>query len=408
MRKLKIAVVGGGAAGFFAISNLKVNDEWIDIHVFEKSKRILDKVRISGGGRCNVCHQPMEGNELIKNYPRGGKSLLGPFSRFGALETFDWFNDRGANLKTEEDGRVFPGSNSSDTIIKILSENSLAQKINLHLSSPIVDIIPEGCGYRLGNQNTNYGLFDFVVFCPGSSSSAYDLLARLNLQVLAPIPSLFTFQTKNTWFTELAGVSLPNVEIKIKEVKYISKGPLLFTHWGLSGPAVLKMSAFGAEVLHKYHYTCEVFIDWIPELCFDELNALFDFEKSQNPSKQFKNHNFIKLPSRFWSGLLQEMSLGHKRMAEISKSEKNLWIQSMKNYAVKVKGKSTFKEEFVTYGGLSLKEVDLKTFELKKYKNFFVAGEILNIDAVTGGFNFQAAWTGAWHIAKSISSKLPE
>jgi predicted Rossmann fold flavoprotein len=408
MKKLKIAVVGGGAASYFAISNLEDKIEDFDIHVFEKSKRILDKVRISGGGRCNVCHQPMESDALIKNYPRGGKSLLGPFSRFGAQDAFDWFNKRGANLKTEVDGRVFPGSNSSDTIVGILSENRAAQNITLHLSSPITYILPEGDGYKLGNHSNHFGIFDLVVFCPGSSTSAYDLLRNLNLQVQDPIPSLFTFQTKHRWFTQLAGVSLPHVEIKIKDLKYVSNGPLLFTHWGISGPAVLKMSAFGAEVLYKNRYSFELFIDWIPALNFEELQALFEFERSQHPSKQIKNHNFLKLPSRFWHEMIGESSLAHKRMAEISKSEKSLWMQSMKNYSVKVEGKSTFKEEFVTCGGLSLKEVDLKTFELKKYKNFFVAGEILNIDAVTGGFNFQAAWTGAWHIAKGISAKLPE
>jgi predicted Rossmann fold flavoprotein len=407
MGKIKIAVVGGGAASFFVISNLKYNPELFEIHLFEKSKRILDKVRISGGGRCNVSHKPMEHGKLIGHYPRGGKSLLGPFSRFGPQDTFEWFNERGANLKIESDGRVFPSSNSSETIVQILSKNPMANNVIVHYSSPVSKISPHNESYHLSNNHSDFGSFDWVVFCPGTSSTAYTLLKNMGLVVKEPVPSLFTFQIRKSWFVQLAGISIPSVVLTIKGVKYISEGPLLFTHWGVSGPSVLKLSAFGAEELFNFDYSFPMSINWVPEYGFDELNSLFLEEKRTYPNKLLKNHNFLHFPLRFWHELTNEIEIGEKRMAEISKSEKNILLQNLMAYSCKVEGKSTFKEEFVTCGGLSLKEINLKTFELKKYKNFYVAGEILNIDAVTGGFNFQAAWTGAWHIAHSIASKLP-
>lgn len=404
----KIAIIGGGAVGIFVAANLSDCSDEITIHVYEKGKRLLEKVRISGGGRCNVTHDHLVPMELIKNYPRGGKSLLGPFSRFNCLDTYYWFVERGVELKTEEDGRVFPTSDNSETIIECLMGALSKKNLSIFTSTAIRSFEHTEGRFVLEDSNGLMNVYDAVVVATGSGKQGYQLLENMNLELRPLLPSLFTFQLEEEWVKTLSGISINNVSLRIEGEKIKSQGVLLFTHWGISGPAVLKLSAFAAQEFFEKDYNTNIEINWLSLWNEEEIKAEILNTKSNNIKKLIKNTPLFELPSRFWAAILEQLDIHELKWADISNAKINLLMKQLIASVFKMLGKSTNKEEFVTCGGLDLNEINLKTFSTKKIPNLYVAGEALNVDAITGGFNFQAAWTGGWHIAEDIKRKVKE
>lgn len=404
----KIAIIGGGAVGIFVAANLSDCSDEITIHVYEKGKRLLEKVRISGGGRCNVTHDHLVPMELIKNYPRGGKSLLGPFSRFNCLDTYYWFVERGVELKTEEDGRVFPTSDNSETIIECLMGALSKKNLSIFTSTAIRSFEHTEGRFVLEDSNGLMNVYDAVVVATGSGKQGYQLLENMNLELRPLLPSLFTFQLEEEWVKTLSGISINNVSLRIEGEKIKSQGVLLFTHWGISGPAVLKLSAFAAQEFFEKDYNTNIEINWLSLWNEEEIKAEILNTKSNNIKKLIRNTPLFELPSRFWAAILEQLDIHELKWADISNAKINLLMKQLIASVFKMLGKSTNKEEFVTCGGLDLNEINLKTFSTKKIPNLYVAGEALNVDAITGGFNFQAAWTGGWHIAEDIKRKVKE
>ena len=401
---LKIVIIGGGAAGFFtAISAAEANPT-AEIIILERGKDVLQKVKVSGGGRCNVTHACFMPQELVKNYPRGEKALLSPFMRFSAAETIEWFEQRGVELKTEDDGRMFPMSNKSQTIIDCLEGQAAQLGVNILRGYRVEDL------EQLDNQwlvKTNRQSFtvDRVMVAAGSSTAVWDLLRKLGHSIIEPVPSLFTFNIKDKRIDGLAGLSVQNALIQVENAKLKTVGPLLITHWGMSGPAVLKLSAWGARQLYDFDYQFVIRINWIGQYNVEEVKNALTFDiKTQNLKKLIVKTPQYGMPSRLWLRFLETSNIGENLIwADISKKQIQSLAEQLVQSRFEVKGKSTFKEEFVTAGGVKRDEVNFKTFESKLLKNLFFAGEILDIDAITGGFNFQAAWTGGWIAGQTMA-----
>ncbi|TPN87273.1 BaiN/RdsA family NAD(P)/FAD-dependent oxidoreductase [Aquimarina algicola] len=398
-----VIIVGGGAAGFFTAINAAENSPNIKIAILERGKEVLSKVRISGGGRCNVTHAEFIPNELSKNYPRGEKELKGPFHNFMTGDTMDWFESRGVALKIEEDGRIFPVSDTSQTIINCFL--STAQKLNIDiLKSHVVQNFTQNDGKWLVETNKGDFTAEKLMIATGSNTKIWKLLEQLGYQIIAAVPSLFTFNIKDERIKNLPGVAT-QAQVKVKNTKLSNIGPLLITHWGMSGPAILKLSAWGAIVLNALQYQFEILVNWLPDYSqqevFEELIAI----KNNTPKQQPKTYAQFNLPKRLWQNLVEASAIENDmRWADISKQQLKELSEQLTQATFSVTGKSTFKEEFVTAGGVDLKDVNFKTFESKKHKNLYFAGEVLNIDAITGGFNFQNAWTGAFIAANAITS----
>ncbi len=397
---MKIAIIGGGAAGYFTAVHLSEKTSKHQIQIFEKGKKPLQKVLVSGGGRCNVTHACFIPRELSGFYPRGGRELMGPFSRFMTGDTMEWFENRGVPLKIEDDNRIFPESNRSQTIADLFTESAKAQGVKLNTGVTITSIEKTGKGFVLKDQFQKKYTADAVVFTPGSSPKSLGLAKAMGLKTRPTYPSLFTFRTPESPFNELSGVTLEKVEVKIVGIPGTQKGPLLFTHRGLSGPAILKTSAYKAIELAGLNYDFTILVNFLPK--YDEEETLASIQISQKKLKSLE----IDLPKRLIHKVIEYAGFSPDEFA------KSLSAQAQKKLAVAfhqceivVKGKDTFKEEFVTAGGVDLKEMDFKTFESKKIPNLFLGGEVLNIDAVTGGFNFQAAWTAGFHIAECLSER---
>ena len=401
---LKIVIIGGGAAGFFtAISAAEANPT-AEIIILERGKDVLQKVKVSGGGRCNVTHACFMPQELVKNYPRGEKALLSPFMRFSAAETIEWFEQRGVELKIEGDGRMFPMSNKSQTIIDCLEGQAAQLGVNILRGYRVEDL------EQLDNQwlvKTNRQSFtvDRVMVAAGSSTAVWDLLKKLGHNIIEPVPSLFTFNIKDKRIDGLAGLSVSNALIQVENAKLKTVGPLLITHWGMSGPAVLKLSAWGARQLYDFDYQFVIRINWIGQYNVEEVKNALTFDiKTQNLKKLIVKTPQYGMPSRLWLRFLETSNIGENLIwADISKKQIQSLAEQLVQSRFEVKGKSTFKEEFVTAGGVKRDEVNFKTFESKLLKNLFFAGEILDIDAITGGFNFQAAWTGGWIAGQTMA-----
>ena len=401
---LKIVIIGGGAAGFFtAISAAEANPT-AEIIILERGKDVLQKVKVSGGGRCNVTHACFMPQELVKNYPRGEKALLSPFMRFSAAETIEWFEQRGVELKTEDDGRMFPMSNKSQTIIDCLEGQAAQLGVNILRGYRVEDL------EQIDNQwlvKTNRQSFtvDKVMVAAGSSTAVWDLLKKLGHNIIEPVPSLFTFNIKDKRIDGLAGLSVSNALIQVENAKLKTVGPLLITHWGMSGPAVLKLSAWGARQLYDFDYQFVIRINWIGQYNVEEVKNALTFDiKTQNLKKLIVKTPQYGMPSRLWLRFLETSNIGENLIwADISKKQIQSLAEQLVQSRFEVKGKSTFKEEFVTAGGVKRDEVNFKTFESKLLKNLFFAGEILDIDAITGGFNFQAAWTGGWIAGQTMA-----
>ena len=392
---MKIAIIGGGAAGFFAALSAKENNPKSEVTIFEKSDSILRKVKISGGGRCNVTHSCFKVGDLVKFYPRGGKQLKKSFNIFNTNHTVAWFKDRGVNLITEADNRMFPETNKSITIINCLLDEAYRLGVVIKRKTAVNELKPDGDKIKLKIDEFDYA-FDKVIVATGGSPKASGLnwLKALGHEIIPPIPSLFTFNMPDEKIIGLQGVVSKNAIVRVQGAKSTQNGPLLVTHWGMSGPAILKTSAWEARSLSEKNYSYSIQVNWIGNSNEDEVRILLNRSFYNYGKKKVINVIPFELPNSLWKHLLETSEIDENTVAgEVSKKEKNILINNIVNAIYKVNGKTTFKEEFVTCGGVSLKDVNMKTMESKVVPNLYFAGEVLNIDGITGGFNFQAAWT---------------
>ena len=397
----KVIIIGGGASGFFTAAN--IDTKLYDVTILEQNSDVLQKVKISGGGRCNVSHACFDPRELVQFYPRGHKELLSVFTKFQPGDTMNWYEEHGVALKIEDDNRIFPESNSSQSIIDCLVNECRKKNVKILTKQTVTDILPQENGYKIHTTDQNY-FADYVVFSTGSSPKAFKILEKLGHQIIAPVPSLFTFNIKNEILKDLMGTSFQYVDIEIPKLNLEESGSLLITHWGLSGPAVLKLSAWGARELAALKYQFEIIVNFIGTASEDALEIFRNFKENE-PKKSIGQAKIFDITNRFWNRILLVSGIDTaKQLANINNKEMQKIIENLCCCRMNVTGKSTFKEEFVTAGGVDLKEMDFKTMKSKKLPNFYISGEVLNIDAVTGGFNFQACWSEGWLIAQDLNA----
>lgn len=399
MLQYDFLVVGGGAAGFFAASNLKRKRPDLRIGILEKQSKVLQKVKVSGGGRCNVTNSVFEPKKLAAFYPRGQQFLEQSFQVFNSRHTQEWFKERGVLLKTEADGRVFPKSNNSQTIIDCFIKE--ASNVDLHLLCGVKSFSPERNGWTVETNKGDTFQTKNLMIASGSDDKIWQELERLDFSINPPVPSLFTFRIDSPELTILQGVSFPNAEVSVSGLK--QNGPLLITHWGLSGPAILKLSAWGAYLLKDLNYQFEISVNWLADLSKIEVEKQLKLLFSNNPKKNIRSLNMFGLGQRFCQYIFDKAKIPpFQKGAETGKKQIAALVELLCNSKFEVNGKSTFKEEFVTAGGVELEQVNPLTFASIKYPNLFFGGEVLNIDAITGGFNFQAAWTAGWLISEKL------
>jgi predicted Rossmann fold flavoprotein len=397
-----ILIVGGGAAGFFSAINIVERNPKLKVAILERGKEVLSKVRVSGGGRCNVTHACFEPNELVKYYPRGEKELRGPFHQFCSGDTIEWFEKHGVELKIEDDGRMFPVSNSSQTIIDCFLHASHKLGITILTGQSVQSIFKKDNCWKIETQTENY-LAEKLILATGSNPKIWDMLHAFGHAIITPVPSLFTFNVKDPRIKELPGIAT-QVSVKVIASKLESTGPLLITHWGMSGPAILKLSAWGARILHDKNYQFAIEVNWLNDIETEEAETLLKELKQEHAKKTVAKKSPLEIQNRLWESLVLASGIGAEtKWADLSKIQ----LQNLANQLTKgifqVNGKSTFKEEFVTAGGIDLKEINFKTMESKLHPNLYFAGEIVNIDAITGGFNFQNAWTSGFIVANAIA-----
>lgn len=395
--KLVHVIVGGGAAGFFA--SIACGQFYPCHHVIllEKTRQLLAKVRISGGGRCNVTHSCFDPALLVRHYPRGGKELRGPFTRFQPKDTIHWFESHGAQLKTEEDGRIFPITDSSETIIQCLYKEANKAGVDIRLEKGVAGIEKADCKFHLTLADGEEIICDRLLMATGSTAKIYPLIEALGHSIIPLVPSLFTFNVPDSPLLDLAGIAVPHAQVKLPEIGFEQIGPVLITHWGFSGPAILKLSAWGARELHSLDYQTKLILNWIPDFSEEEGWQMIWRAKEQQAQKQISTEALFGLPKQLWKKLIHLTGIGpEQRWATLSKKQVNVLLNQLKSSSFKIQGKTTYKQEFVTCGGVSLDEVDFKTMESRLCKGLYFAGEILNIDGITGGFNFQNAWTTGW------------
>ncbi len=393
--RMKVAIIGGGAAGFFAALSCKQHHPSAQVVIYEKSQKLLSKVKVSGGGRCNVTHDCPTPARLVKNYPRGGKSLKKLFGHFGPQDTIDWFEARGVPLHTEADGRMFPTTNRSQTVIDCLLNEAQQLGVTIRTGAAVQAIRPNASGFSLSVKDEAVSVDRVIVASGGSPKlSGLDWLATLGHRIVPPVPSLFTFNMPADSITELPGLSVPQAVVRIPSTKLVNDGPLLITHWGTSGPAVLKLSAWGARVLSENGYQFTVQINWLGRANEEEVRQELLTRLPEMGKRKVANKNPYGLPQRLWEYLLHKSEVDLATpWAELSKKLRNALLRTLLYDTHTVSGKTTFKEEFVTCGGVSLSDVDMHTMESRVCPGLYLAGEVLDIDGVTGGFNFQAAWT---------------
>ena len=402
MIEYDVVIIGGGAAGFFAAINIAEQNPELKIAILERGKEVLTKVKVSGGGRCNVTHAEFIPQELVQNYPRGEKELLGPFHQFMTGDTIEWFEKRGVELKIEEDGRMFPVTNSSQTIIDCFLNEAEKHHVEILYNHSVKSILKQDHVFHLETTQGDF-LTKKVLIATGSNPKIWKLLEAMGHSISQPVPSLFTFNIKDERIQDIPGVVALNVEVKVLNTNLWSEGPLLITHWGMSAPSILKLSAFGALELAKRDYKFQIEINFIRKAFEDCLNILKVLKHDLAKKTVFKSTQF-DLPKRLWHKLVLASNMHvETRWADLNKNQLEDLANQLTTAIFNVDGKSTFKEEFVTAGGVNLKEVNFKTFESKLHKNLYFAGEVLNVDAVTGGFNFQNAWTSAYIASKNIS-----
>ena len=395
---MKIAIIGGGAAGFFSAIAAKENYPNAHVAIFEKSKNFLSKVKISGGGRCNVTNGCSDIKTLAKAYPRGSNLIKKALYTFSTPDTMQWFEDRGVALMTQEDNCVFPVSQNSQSVIDCFLEQTKILGIKIHLSQGVQAIDPVGGQLKLIFSKTEFPdeIFHKVIIATGGSPKRNGLewLEKLGHKIADPVPSLFTFNMPSESVRDLMGIVVEETLVNIQGTKLRSDGPLLITHWGMSGPAILKLSAFGARILSEMNYECKAQINWVNEINVEIVRATIKKIITIHPHKILTNFRPYLLPERLWHYLLKKCNFPKdKKWNELGKKGLNKLVNILTNDIYQVKGKTTFKEEFVTCGGVSLESINSKTMESKICKNLYFAGEVMDIDGITGGYNFQSAWT---------------
>lgn len=398
----QIIIIGGGAAGFFCAANL--DEKKYKITILEQNSDVLQKVKISGGGRCNVSHACFDPKELVQFYPRGNKELLSVFTKFQPGDTMEWFENRKIPLKIENDNRIFPESNSSQTIINTFLNETQKKNVDIKTKCSVKEIEKLDEKYLV---KTSLGDFeaDFVIYTTGSSPKSLKMIENLGHKIIDLVPSLFTFNIKDPLLKDLLGTSFEMAETSIPKLKREESGPMMITHWGLSGPAILKISAWEAINLAKVKYNFEIEVNFISK-DIDDAEELFQNFKISNPKKTIGQSKIFEVTNRFWQRILEVSNINlNKQVAQISGKEMQTILENLCKKKFQVTGKSTYKDEFVTAGGVDLKEINFKNMSSKILPNFYVAGEVLNIDAVTGGFNFQACWSEAWLIAQDLNLK---
>ncbi|MBC7514862.1 MAG: NAD(P)/FAD-dependent oxidoreductase [Alkalinema sp. FL-bin-369] len=415
---MKIGVIGGGAAGFFgAIAAADANPK-AQVLLFEAGRETLAKVKISGGGRCNVTHGCFEPATLVQYYPRGGKVLRGVFSRFQPKDTIAWFELRGVKLKTEPDGRLFPTTDDSGTIVDCLMDEADRVRVKVKTSAGVKSVQRSATGFSIEMRNGETIQCDRILLATGSSAQGYQMARELGHRVIPTVPSLFTFNVRDRRLEGLAGVSVPDAMVKLQPAldanlgvnlgvnlgaKLEQSGPLLVTHWGLSGPAVLKLSAWGARALYELHYKTTLTVNWLPQSKPEGLRAELMKVKTQLAKKSVGPNCPVILPRRLWESLIAAAGIPSElRWSDVSKVMLTALLKELLQGEYAITGKGVFKDEFVTCGGVDLKEVDFKTMESRTCPGLYFAGEVLDIDGVTGGFNFQSAWSTGWIAGQAI------
>jgi predicted Rossmann fold flavoprotein len=402
----KIGIIGGGAAGYFLAANLPKRKEY-EITILEQSKDPLQKVRISGGGRCNVTNACFIVHELVQNYPRGKKELVSVFSVFQPKDTMNWFQKNGVPLKIEADNRVFPASNLSQSIISCLRKKTFENQVKEFFGSTVLSINKNNDGLFLVKTNNGTFAFDKLIITSGSSKKTWDMVEVLGHKIIPPLPSLFTFNCKDDLLGEMAGTSFKQAHITIIDSKLNERGAVLITHWGLSGPAILRLSAWGAKELAELKYNFTVVVNWIGQKP-QQVEEIFLSLKKNRPSQLIQNiYANFGITKKFWSKILQINDMENDcTLANLSNKNKQKLIETLTNYRLRVRGKSIFKDEFVSCGGVDLSEIDFKTMQSKLIANLYFSGEVLNIDAITGGFNFQAAWSCSFVLSQALKQNL--
>jgi predicted Rossmann fold flavoprotein len=400
LQPVRIIVIGGGAAGFFgAIASARKN-LLAQVILLEASQQLLSKVRISGGGRCNVTHACFDAKVLVQNYPRGNKALIGAFSRFQPQDTVAWFHKHGVQLKTEADGRMFPITDSSETIINCLMSAAKMAGVKICTGTTVLSVNKINSEFAVILKSGEKLECDRILIATGGNPIGYKIAQGFGHVVETPVPSLFTFNIRDESLRELAGVSVNSVKLRLnipEQPQLEQTGALLITHWGISGPAVLKLSAWGARILHESKYQGTLLVNWLPELKQEEIRQKLLQTKEEVPRRSVLLHRGIDIPHRLWQYIVSRIDIDSETpWAEISKKHLNLLVQGLSQGQYLVNGKGVFKDEFVTCGGVNLKEINFKTMESKLVPGLYFAGEVLDIDGITGGFNFQSAWTTSY------------
>ncbi|MBX2924567.1 MAG: NAD(P)/FAD-dependent oxidoreductase [Chitinophagaceae bacterium] len=407
MKQKHLVIVGGGAAGFFTAVNAAAMSPGIKVTLLEKTGKLLSKVRVSGGGRCNVTHACFDIAEMSKRYPRGGNFLKKAFHHFFTRDTIDWFEQRGVKLKTEQDGRMFPQSNSSETIVECLIREANRFGVEIKMNTEVKDILKnnENGRFNISSADGAQLIADWVcIACGGFPKlSRFLWLRQLGHTIVEPVPSLFTFNMPGNAITHLMGISVEEAQVKVAGTRLEEKGPLLITHWGLSGPVILRLSAWGARILAEKNYAFDIHVNWLPAYTEHSLREAWNAIRLRHAGGSLGGRNTFGLPARLWEYLLQQSGIpASQRWDELQAKQQNSLILHLTAQKFSVKGKTTFKEEFVTAGGIYLPEIDVNTMQSRKHTGLFFAGEILDVDGITGGFNFQHAWTSGWIAASGI------
>lgn len=400
-----VVVIGGGAAGFFAAINCAEKNPDYKVTILEKSSSVLNKVKISGGGRCNVTHACFDARELVKFYPRGEKQLLGPFTRFNPSNTIDWFKKRGVEIKREADNRMFPTTDSSQTIIDCFLNEAKRLGVKIRMQCGVDKMQSIDAKWQINTSSNEIINADAIIITTGSNHTVWKMLEELGHKVMAPVPSLFTFNIKDDRIIGLEGLSMPKAVVQVINSKpkiQSNPGPLLITHWGMSGPAILRLSAWGARALAEVNHKFEIEVNWINK-DLNEVKETLKHFKQNNPKKGVVTTPMFNVPKRLWERIaLANCKQPTINFADLSNQQIESLAKELTASRYSVNGKSTYKDEFVTSGGVDLSEVDFRNMQSKKVSNLYFAGEVLDVDAITGGFNFQAAWTTAYIASQTI------
>jgi len=406
----KLVVIGGGAAGFFCAVNAARLHPQLQVILLEKSSKLLSKVKVSGGGRCNVTHACFNITDMVKKYPRGASFLKKAFQHFSTTDTIEWFQQRGVPLKTEADGRMFPASNTSQTIVDCLMMEAAKYYVEVRMHADVKEIHIDDTNldqkFTLILTDQKFIKADYLCIASGGypKSAQFEWLTKIGHTIQPPVPSLFTFNIPQNLITQLMGISVENASVKIAGSKLQQSGPMLITHWGLSGPAILKLSAWAARELEQSNYHFNIHINWVTAYNENSLKEKFQQVRFGIASQKIINRNPFAIPSRLWEYFMQQCGIDADcRWADLPAKEQNKLVKILSAQELAVRGKTTFKEEFVTAGGIQLSEVDANTMQSKLHPQLYFAGEVLDVDGVTGGFNFQNAWTTGWIAAKAIT-----